>query len=379
MLTGIVGAGICGPAATAAHAIQARLPARPFACGTPLATDAAADREIRASYASYRQRYVTAEGAPGALRVRMPGYGKDNSSSESIGYGMLLAAHLGDRATLDGLWAYARRFRNPRGLMAWEVSPAGRVLDANSATDGDQDIAYALLVADARWGGYRADALALLRALLRHNVEGGSDLLKPGDVWGGSRYLNASYFAPAFYKVFAAQSGDARWLRVADASYRVLDNVDRRRARGTGLFPAWTTAAGDSVTVGGRGVEYSYDYGAARIPWRLATDAAWTCDARALRHLGRTNAFFRRIGPRNVVDGYTLVGRPRGESHLAVFVAPLATAAMFSTDAGYRRALWAETVRLRDDAYYGDSLRLLSLLLASGRMTPPPAPVPARR
>ena len=345
----------------------------PYRCGAAMAPDSVeAAAEIRRSWAEWKERYVTTQGAGGALRVRMPGYGKDNSSSEGIGYGMLLAAYLGDRPVLDGLWRYAKRYHNRRGLMSWEVDPAGRVPDSNAATDGDQDMAFALVRADARWGGYRADARALIDSLMAHTVEPGTYVLKPGDVWGGSRVTNPSYFAPAYYRVFAAYTGDRRWERVIDANYGVLARLTARPGNSTGLFPGWSTAAGDSSTAGH--FSFHYDFGAARVPWRLAMDAAWSCDPRARRHLDRLNAFWKKVGPEEIREGYTLAGRPVGSSHNVSFIAPAAAGAIVSPDAGFRRKMWEETVATRDGAYYGDSLRLLAMVFMSGGMPPPKVP-----
>jgi len=344
---------------------------RAYRCGTLLPPDpAAADRELRTSYAAWKAAHVTREGAGGALRVDAGPLYAHGTPSEAMGYGMLLAVYMDDRPTFDAFWRYTRRYLNRRGLIAWSVSREGRVLDENAATDGDEDVAFALVAADARWGGYREDAVRLVRSLMAHAVEPGTFVFKPGDVWGGSEVTNPSYFAPAYYKAFAAYTGDARWNRVADASYTVLDRVHARHSPATGLQPAWTTAAGDTVRLKGD-FPFLYEYGAARVPWRLAMDAAWNCDPRAQRHLAKLNAFFHRVGARSIRDGYTLSGRPTGESHDVSFVAPAAAGALLSPHAEHRRALWSETVRMRNTGYYGDSLRLLALLLASGRMHPP--------
>ncbi len=50
---------------------------------------------------------VTSSGAGGNLRIQRPGDGND-TVSEGIAYGMLLAAYTNDRATFDGLWRYAK-------------------------------------------------------------------------------------------------------------------------------------------------------------------------------------------------------------------------------------------------------------------------------
>jgi endo-1,4-beta-D-glucanase Y len=363
-----------GAGSASASVAAAEEPAPVYRCGAPLQSEGV-DALLASGYAEWKERYLTRDGAGGFLRVRMPDDG-DKTSSEAIGYGMLLSVYLGDRATFDGLWGYARRYRNASGLMSWEVSRAGKVTDRNAATDADEDMAFALLVADAKWRGYAADARGTIGSLMRHAVEPGSYVFKPGDTWGGSAVTSPSYFAPAYYRLFGAATGDARWERVARASYDVLDRVAAKRGAATGLPPEWATAAGDSApgapSPSDDGWEFHYGYGAARLPWRLAMDAAWSCDPRAQRHLQRLNAFFQRIGPREIRDGYRLSGERTGGWHSEAFVAPLAAAALFSRDEGYRAGIWREAVRLRQREYYPDSLRLLSLLLASGRMQPPP-------
>ena len=350
-------------------AAEADLPAPPpYRCGRIVAPDAAAARaEVRESWAEWKRRYVQRQG--GGLRVRMPGHGADATSSEGMGYGMLLAAYLQDRATLDGLWAYARRHRNPRGLMSWKISPDGRVLDTSAASDGDLDMAFALVVADGRWGGYRRDAEEVIAALMAHAVEPETFVFRPGD-WGGSAVANPSYFAPAYHRVFAAYTGDARWDRVRETSYRILAATEAKHAPQTGLQPEWVTISGDSATVD-RGFAFHYGYNATRTPWRLAMDAAWNCEPRARDHLAKLNAFFRGVGAGEIVDGYALSGRATGKYHNNAFVAPAMAGAVLSPDTAYARSMWRETVRLRDGKYYEDSLRLLALLFASGEMPPP--------
>jgi endo-1,4-beta-D-glucanase Y len=347
----------------------------PYRCGSALSRPGeATQREIARSYADWKNRYLTDEGASGFLRVRMP-TAEDKSSSEGIAYGMLISVYLRDRATFDALWGYARRYLNENGLMRWEVSASGEATDRSSATDADEDMAFALVAADSRWGGYGDAADGMIRSLMTHAVELPGFVLKPGDSWGGSKVTNPSYFAPAYYRVFAARTGDARWEQVADTSYAIMARVAEKHGRATGLQPDWTTVAGDSAPGGtdpsDDGFEFDYGYNATRVPWRLAMDAAWNCDPRAQGHLERLNAFFARIGPREMRDGYLLNGRAVGEWHTAAFVAPAAAGAILSRDAPYRDAVWKETLRLRHEGYYHDSLRLLALLLASGNMHPP--------
>lgn len=88
---------------------------------------------------------------------------------------MLFAAYMDDKALLDDLWGYAKLHLYARGLMVWDVNGDGtHPYDSNNlynaATDGDEDIAFALIVADKRWGSYQPDATTLLRNLLTHAV-----------------------------------------------------------------------------------------------------------------------------------------------------------------------------------------------------------------
>jgi endo-1,4-beta-D-glucanase Y len=307
--------------------------------------------------------------------VRRPEDG-DDTVSEGIGYGMLLAAYLDDRPTFDSLWSYAKLYLDGNGLMHWRIGPDGSIWGHNAAADGDEDMALARVAADRRWGGgYGAEARSLIDKILHYEVEANTYVLKPGDVWGGWNITNPSYFAPAYYKVFAAYTGEERWTAVADRVYQVIAELNNKTGAGaTGLLPDWATAAGkpapEAANKPHQGFAYLYD--ACRVPWRLAKDAAWYGDGRALAQLARLNAFWASVGVANIRDGYHLDGRVIGQRHNSAFVAPAASGAIVSPDAALRAAMWDETVRRpRLDNYYSDTLRVLGLLFMSGNMPNP--------
>jgi endo-1,4-beta-D-glucanase Y len=293
----------------------------------------------------------------------------------------VLAAYLNDRPTFDGLWSYAKSHFNANGLMHWRIDANNNVTGTGAATDAEEDMALALIVADKKWGGYTTEAKNLINRMMQYEVEAGSYVLKPGDQWGGSSVTNPSYFAPGYYKVFKAYTGDARWDSVVNRSYQIIANVNAKTGAGTtGLQPDWTTAAGDPAPNMG----YNYTYDATRVPWRLAKDAAWYCDSRATAQLNKINAFFKGIGAANIKDGYRLDGTLIGQWHNAAFVAPAASGAIISSDTAYKTAMWNETVRLTSGNYYNDNLRLLALLFMSGNMynpvanaAPSPSPSPS--
>jgi endo-1,4-beta-D-glucanase Y len=204
-----------------------------------------------ALYDKWKADLLTSEGAGGFLRVRRPNSGTqlNSTNSEGIAYGMLLSVYADDQKTFDALWQYERLHLGEHGLMEWEIAPDGTVLGEGAATDGDEDMAFALIMADARWGGsgslpktYRESAREQIELIWRYEVDHTrADVLMPGDRFAGAEVVNISYFAPAFYRVFGEVTGQvAQWQRVVDSSYAVLAatlNHDNKNVD-TGLVPA---------------------------------------------------------------------------------------------------------------------------------------------
>src|SRR5690606_7418480 len=118
--------------------------------------------------------------------------------SESQGYGMLIAAAMGDKALFDALLGYwESNSEGGSSLMTWVSGGSG------TATDADTDAAYALLMADAQWGGYAAKAGTLIADARSMDVAGTH--LTPGSNYtngGNSDAFNVSYFSPSFYRLF---------------------------------------------------------------------------------------------------------------------------------------------------------------------------------
>ena len=100
---------------------------------------------------------MTAVGARGYLRPRRPDTpdGVPNSTvSDGVAYGMIIAVMFDDQPLFDAFWQYALCFLNPNGLMSWYIAPDGHsVLGSGAATDSDEDMAWALVMAHRQWGG----------------------------------------------------------------------------------------------------------------------------------------------------------------------------------------------------------------------------------
>jgi len=331
---------------------------------------------------------VTSDGAGGYRRVKKPDSGTviGSTVSEGIGYGMILAAYMGDQALFDDLWRYTALYLNTNGLMNWEIDPQGQVIGTGAATDGDEDIAWGLILASRQWGGrgsLEQDYLELAKTLISNiwtyevDWQQGTYILKPGDQWGSVDVTNPSYFAPAYFRVFGELTGETEnWNRVIDANYAVIArslNATSGNAD-NGLVPAWCNAAGTPV-VAYSGAPTHFQNDSTRTPFRLGEDWCWFGEPRAQQYLAKIGGFYAGVGVSSIVDGYQLNGTPLPDRAVnglqaASFVGPAGVA--FMSDARWQSELDAawDAVASRQltagTVYYQKSWTALSLLMMAG-------------
>lgn len=305
--------------------------------------------DARKAYELWKKTLVMREGANGFRRVVRPDTpdGVVNSTvSEGISYGMILAVYFNDQPLFDDLFRYSQRWANERGLMHWYINPAGTEAcpgrkDCGAASDADEDIAFALVMADRQWGGkgaldksYRDYALRQIALVKQYEVTPGY-VFTPGDEWEGD-IVNLSYFAPAFYRIFGQYSNDeAFWENVIDVNYALLfDTLNAKNGNAdNGLVPAWSTLKGEPIEAFPGALTY-HQTDSVRTPIRLAMDYCWNGDKRAKQYLDKISNFFVTIGADRISDGYLLDGTPHPEfgpkekTSSAVFVASAGMAAM---------------------------------------------------
>jgi endo-1,4-beta-D-glucanase Y len=349
--------------------------------------------DVKAAYAKWNADTVTSDGAGGFQRVKRPkdaGLETNSTVSEGIGYGLLIAVYMGDQTLFDSLWKYEQLHLGKNGLMDWYIKADGSGPGDNgmgAASDADEDMAWALLMADKQWGGKGSlnDTylnIAKHQITQVYNTEIQDDkLLKPGDGWGGYSTVNPSYFAPSYYRAFAKATGNDKWNQVLQMSYDTLakslnsanGNVDN------GLVPAWCTSDGAPnpnvfKTAGmGQDAPTNYQYDSCRTPFRIGLDYCQNGEARAQSYVAKTSQFFAGIGAKKIVDGYDLNGTPHPQNQSgqsAAFVGPAVVGAMSSAtystfiQEGYDNV--ATMNLLVGGDYYDESWTVLSLLMMSG-------------
>lgn len=344
------------------------------------------NEDVVSAYERWKTDVLTSEGAGGQLRVQRletdPALELHSTVSEGIAYGLLIAVYMNDQTLFDKLWKYEQLWTDPAtGLMHWYINAAGTGLGENGnggATDADEDMAWALVMADRQWGGqgslprpYIDFARDLIDAIWAFEIHD-SKLPKNGSQWGDWQNLNISYFAPTYYRVFADVSGNTAWsTAVVKTVYDTINNnLDAEKGNlDNGLVPAWSTSEGGAVP----GQPFHYQYDSCRTPFRIGLDACFNGEPRALAYVNKTSTFFDSVGASNIADGYELDGTPRPEhpgEQSAAFVGPAGVGAMGGTsfqgflDGAY--GLVKSGALLCGGQYYDESWAILSLLMMTG-------------
>ncbi|WP_269584817.1 glycosyl hydrolase family 8 [Roseibium sp. Sym1] len=313
--------------------------------------------------------------------------------SEAHGYGMLALVHMagrepGVRRLFDGMLAFYRAHpaASDPGLMAWNQTRDCRDgADGGnmSATDGDLDIALALLLADRRWGGYRDAFLQAQAAILEHEVTP-DGMMRLGDWATDDDYATASRssdFMPGSFAAFAANSQEDghRWRQIRDRGYSVWGGLSNDHASETGLVPDFLIGLPDKPQPAGANFlegesDGWFSWNALRYPWRLALDLLETGDGRAEAHLRTINRWIQDASgrdPSRIATTYRLDGSipDDRETGSAAFLAVFAAAALGGTgdpgaDRDWSDALWSALVSrpIEDEDYYGNTLKLLAMV-----------------
>ncbi len=316
------------------------------------------------AYNSWKSMFVTGNGAGGFLRVQSPQH-SGGTVSEGIGYGMIAAVYAYDRSTFDGLWGYAKLHFNSDGLMSWQISSSGSIVGMNSATDGDEDMAWALLMASDQWSSttYLDDARGVIDAMYA-TVVAGDGTLKPDKFGGMFNGVNGvaydpDYFSPAYYRLFARATNNPAWSGViTDRNYTLLATVSGPK----GVEPNATST--DNPTATG-----TYGYNACRMPWRIAMDYCFNGEPRAKAILDKLGPFFNGIGAANVGDGYDVAtGNQTAGNHNMAFIGPAGVVGMAGWQTLLDGAYSFGTNSAGDNAYFTNSLRVVMMMMMSGNL-----------
>jgi len=284
---------------------------------------------VETAYQNWKAKFFDS----GTGRIMRPEDSND-TVSEGIGYGMLIGVFMNDKAMFDAVWGYGKAHLDGNGLMTWHYNSSGSAAGNGSATDADEDMAYALMMAGVQWSDstYTSAGTTMANAIMAHEVSG--NVLEAGDSFNNANELDPSYFAPSYYRVFARVTGNSAWMNVLDETYTILGNADQP----DGLVPNWVNQSGTGISYGSPNVGPYFGYDACRTPFRIALDWCLNGELRAQSYLNLIEGFYSAQAPNSVAtlkDGYTTSGgMPPSASGLGVnqagmaFYGPAAVGAM---------------------------------------------------
>ncbi len=236
---------------------------------------------------------------------------RDNiTTSEGESYTMLRAVWMDDKTTFDESlkWTTDNLHRPNDALFSWlfgqrsdgsygiETDKGG----ANTAADGDTDIALSLLMAHGRWnqGEYLLQAKAIINDIWKNEVVqvNGKSVLASNNLEQnstGTIVVNPSYFSPYAYRLFAKVDQAHDWMGVVDSSYSILNDASTdglNTSSSSSLPPNWVLVdrqGGSLHASPDATLDTNYGYDAMRIPWRIALDYTWNQNSAAAKYLDR--------------------------------------------------------------------------------------------
>ena len=254
------------------------------------------DFYLKKNYTFYKDKLMTKDG-----RIMDPD--RDNiTTSEGQSYIMLQSLAVEDKKTFDLAYKWAKNNLQREDKLfswLWGESKNGKyeILDTNSASDADMDIAFALILAYERWGEYRYyfEAIPIINSIWINETKRIGDylILMPGAEQTKSEKIevNPSYFSPYAFRFFQKYDETHDWNCLIDSSYYYLKAVMLKTE--TGLPPDWFLIEnGQIVLEDSQRSDFSYD--AIRVFARIYIDYIQTGEKRALPILEKAKFFITK-------------------------------------------------------------------------------------
>ncbi|EKQ51692.1 MULTISPECIES: glycosyl hydrolase family 8 [unclassified Clostridium] len=326
--------------------------------------------------------------------------------SEAMGYGMIifplmskfdLTAKIHFTAIYNYIKSY-QSFYNPN-LMAWQQikDSNGNIINAeaetSSATDGDMDISYGLLLAHKIWGendkiSYKNEAIKRINALMDSCVNENDYILTLGDWVKGSKinkfqYVTRSsdflkYHIREFCK-FDVQNSH-KWQMVINKIDSIISKQMQKESKSNGLMPDFfikykDTYIAPKIKILETVHDGDYYFNSCRIPWRYSMDiiinkTPVTEELHTLNNWIKKNTSY---DPENISSGYYIANGPPGSSfgskNNLSFIAPFLVSSLIEKEHDHWTiSLWETLIQkpISKCTFYENTLKLLAMIVATG-------------
>ncbi|MDP9846313.1 glycosyl hydrolase family 8 [Streptosporangium lutulentum] len=367
----------------------------PYAAGMlrPSGAQATLDQKVVDYYTRWKAAFVKQNCGNGWYQIISPD-ADHPYVAEAQGYGMVITATMAGadpdaKKIFDGLVKYvlAHPSSITPGLLAAEQNASCQSVNGgDSATDGDLDVAYGLLLADRQWGSagtynYRQLAINHINAIKAGEVNPTTKLMKLGD-WSssGDEYYwisRSSDWMIDHFRAFRKATGDTTWDTVRTNHQNLIASQQAGYAPNTGLLADFVVTTNTTPKPApGEVLEDANDgrfwWNACRDPWRIGNDAVTSGDAKSLAAARKLNTWIKtKTGgdPNKIAVGYSLNGTQISSGSEPAFFAPFAVAAM--TDSGSQAwldALWNKMLStpFTSGDYYSTSIQLQVMITVTG-------------
>lgn len=261
-----------------------------------LSSDKSEDDSLKKSYEYYKREFISPKG-----RVMDPERG-DITVSEGQGYILQRAVAINDSKTFNDTYNWTKKHLQRRDKLfawIWGKNKKGQyqILDKNSASDADINIAFALILAYERWKDkkYLKEALPIIHAIWNKETKkiGKYRVLMPGFIQAKveKTEINPSYFHPYAFKFFNKYDKSHNWNEIIDSSYYYI--IESSAKSKTELPPNWFIIKNEKIILeDNERSDFSYD--AIRVFKKYYWDYIRTGDKRDLDVLVKSKFFIKK-------------------------------------------------------------------------------------
>ncbi|MGH8889975.1 MAG: glycosyl hydrolase family 8, partial [Acidothermaceae bacterium] len=358
----------------------------------PSASQSSRDAAVENAYDAWKSSYLVHGCASNEYYVSTKGDDdapNNGTVSEAQGYGMnivpLMAGYDANAQTeFDGLWQLVKDHEDQYGLMQWQLDgKTCKYTDSgtpDAATDGDLDIGYGLILADKQWGGYASAAKTWLASFYAHDVTSDGHLKAEDD--GPNTDTRPSDNMLDHLRAFAAYDSAHDWNKVIQRQEALFTEFSNAYSSSSGLMSDFVVRA-NTTSPKPAPANYQEDqpdnivgYNSIRVPWHLGTDALENGSSVAGVAYGlakKESACTKKLAggnPAKVQPHIKLScanANISGDTQAEEAGDSIGPAAMAAGDQAWTDAIWQQAQgNPFGDAYYGETIRMLVLIVMAG-------------
>ncbi|MGL5380932.1 glycosyl hydrolase family 8 [Clostridium sp.] len=329
--------------------------------------------------------------------------------SEAMGYGMVIfpLMYKFDSEAEENFHLLYNFIKNHpsiynKNLMAWQqvITEDGTIKDVDeqtsSATDGDIDISYRLIIANSLWRNdktinYKGEALKRINALYDSCVDKTDYTLTLGDwvkgienstfkgVTRSSDFIN--YILWEFTKLDIRHTRE--WKLVIKKINSIINYQLTKESKDNGLMPDFFVKEGDNYVPPKKEVletihDGDYFFNSCRTPWRYSMDSILNKHPTPKQIKIQNNWIAKKtnLNPNNIVSGYYIIngtpGEVFGSPNDLSFISPfLVSSLLYKENPNWCLNLWNKLINtsINEANFYGNTLKLMAMIVATGNWT----------